>query len=61
MTNAEALRNMTDGELAKQLTLEIVGLQPCKIYISAPTGKTFISKLEAVKTTMEWLLQQETE
>ena len=61
MTNAEALRNMTDGELAKQLTLEIVGPQPCKIYLSVPTGKTFISKLKAVKTTMEWLLQQETE
>lgn len=61
MTNSDALWNMTDSELAEQLTLEIVGLQPCKIYLSAPTGKMFISKLEAVKTTLEWLLQQETE
>lgn len=61
MTNSESLRNMTDGELSEQLTLEIVGLKPCRIYLSAPTGKMFISKSEAVKATLEWLLQQETE
>lgn len=61
MTNGNVLRRMTDKELAEQLTLEIVGLQPCTIYLSAPTGKMFISRREAVKATMEWLLAQETE
>lgn len=61
MTNSEVLRSMTDKELAEQLTLEIVGLHPCTIYLSAPTGKMFILRMEAVKATMEWLLAQETE
>lgn len=61
MTNGNVLRRMTDKELAEQLTLEIVGFQPCTIYLSAPTGKMFISRVEAVKATMEWLLEQETE
>ena len=61
MTNGNVLRRMIDKELAEQLTLEIVGLQPCTIYLSAPTGKMFISRVEAVKATMEWLLAQETE
>lgn len=48
-------------EKIKQNAVEIVGLQPCTIYLSAPTGKMFISRMEAVKATMEWLLAQEAE
>lgn len=61
MKNGEVLRNMTDKELAEQLTLTVVGLQPCTVYLSVPTGKMFISKTEAVKATMKWLLAQESE
>lgn len=61
MTNGDALRRMTDKDLSEQLTLEVIGLQPCTIYLSAPTGKMFISRMEAVKATMEWLLAQEAE
>lgn len=61
MRNGEVLRNMKDEELAEQLTLTVVGLQPCTVYLSAPTGKMFISKTEAVKATMKWLLEQESE
>lgn len=61
MTNGNVLRSMTDKELAEQLTLNVVGLRSCTIYLSAPTGKMFISRVEAVKATMEWLLAQEAE
>ena len=61
MKNGAVLRNMTDKELAEQLTVTVVGLYPCAVYLSAPTGKMFITKTEAVKETMKWLLEEESE
>ena len=56
-TNADCIRAMSDEELADQLVIRIDGLEECSLYLSAPTGKLFISRSEAVRVTLEWLGQ----
>lgn len=56
-TNGEKIRDMSDEELADQLVIQVEGLEPCSIYLSAPTGKMFISRTEATRITLEWLGQ----
>lgn len=57
MTNADRIRAMSDEELADQLVIRIDGLAECRLYLSAPTGKLFIPRSEAVRVTLEWLGQ----
>lgn len=57
MTNADCIRAMSDEELAEQLVIKIDGLEECSLYLSAPTGKLFIPRSEAVRVTLEWLRQ----
>lgn len=54
-TNADRIRAMSDEELADQLVIRIDGLEECRLYLSAPTGKLFIPRKEAVRVTLEWL------
>ena len=56
MTNAEEIRKMSDQELSDQLVIKIDGIRPCSLYLSAPTGRMFISRKEAARVTMEWLV-----
>ena len=60
MTNADKIRAMSDEELAEQLVVAVNGLQPCTLYYSIPTERTFLTEAEAVRVTLEWL-QQPTE
>ena len=55
MTNADRIRAMSDEELAEQLVVAINGLQPCTLYYSIPTERTFLTEAEAVRVTLEWL------
>lgn len=57
ITNAERIRAMNDDELSEQLVIDVDGLQPCRMYLSAPTGKIYLSRSEAIKTTKDWLQQ----
>lgn len=59
ITNADRIRAMNDDELSKQLVIviDVDGLQPCRMYLSAPTGKIYLSRSEAIKTTKDWLQQ----
>ena len=57
LTNADRIRAMNDDELSEQLVIDVDGLQPCRMYLSAPTGKIYLSRSEAIKTTKEWLQQ----
>ena len=57
-TNADSIRSMSDKELADQLVIRIDGLAECRLYLSAPTGKLFIPRSEAVRVTLEWLGQK---
>ena len=57
MTNADRIRAMSDEELADQLVIKIDGLEECSLYLSAPTGKMFISQKEASRVTLDWLRQ----
>lgn len=59
MTNGEALRRMDDKRLAEQLVIRVDGLEPCAVFLSAPTGKMFISQGKAVQVTLDWLQQEE--
>lgn len=59
MTNGEALRRMDDKRLAEQLVIRVDGLEPCTVFLSAPTGRMFISRDKAVQVTLEWLQQEE--
>ena len=57
LSNADTLRAMSDGELAEQLVVAVNGLQPCTLYYSMPTERTFLTEAEAVRVTLEWLQQ----
>lgn len=57
ITNADRIRAMSDGELAEQLVVAVNGLQPCTLYYSIPTERTFLTEAEAVRVTLEWLQQ----
>lgn len=57
-TNADDIRSMTDEELADQLVIDVDGLEKCRLYLSVPTGKMFISRPKAVEFTLKWLRQQ---
>ena len=57
ITNADRIRAMSDDELSERLVIDVDGLQPCRMYLSAPTGKIYLSRSEAIKTTKEWLQQ----
>lgn len=56
-TNVDIIRRMTDKELAEQLVVAVNGLQPCTLYYSIPTERTFLTEAEAVRITLEWLQQ----
>lgn len=57
LSNADRIRDMNDDELSEQFVIDVDGLQPCRVYLSAPTGKIYLSRAEAVKATKEWLQQ----
>ena len=57
MTNADRIRAMSDEKLAEQLVVAVNGLQPCTLYYSMPTERTFLTEAEAVRVTLEWLQQ----
>lgn len=57
VTNADHIRAMSDEELAEQLVVAVNGLQPCTLYYSMPTERTFLTEAEAVRVTLEWLQQ----
>ena len=57
-TNADCIRAMSDEKLANQLVIEVDGLEPCRLYLSAPTGKLYVTRTE--RNALEWL-QQPTE
>lgn len=48
---------MSDEELAEQLVVAVNGLQPCTLYYSIPTERTFLTEAEAVRVTLEWFQQ----
>lgn len=54
-TSFERIKNMSVEELADMLTVELVGLQPCKLFQALPTEKTYISKKAAVQDVENWL------
>ena len=58
-SNADRIRAMNDDELSKQLVIviDVDGLQPCRMYLSKPTGKIYLSRAEAVRETKDWLQQ----
>lgn len=60
MTNLEKIKQMGLDELADMLTVEIVGLEPCKLYQALPTEKTYILKSAAVQD-VKHLLESEAE
>ena len=55
MTNFEKIKSMSVEELADMLTVELVGLQPCKLFLALTTEKTYISKKAAVQDVENWL------
>ena len=57
VTNADRIRAMSDEKLAEQLVVAVNGLQPCTLYYSIPTERTFLTEAEAVRVTLEWLQQ----
>lgn len=59
LSNADRIRAMNDDELSKQLVIviDVDGLQPCKMYLSKPTGKIYLSRAKAVRETKDWLQQ----
>lgn len=57
LSNADRIRAMSDKELAEQLVVAVNGLQPCTLYYSIPTERTFLTEAEAVRVTLEWLQQ----
>lgn len=56
-SNADRLRAKSDEELAEQLVVAVNGLQPCTLYYSIPTERTFLTEAEAVRVTLEYLQQ----
>ena len=58
MTNSDHIRAMCDEDFADQLVIQIDGLEVCSLYLSAPTGKLFVSRSKAVQVTLEWLRQE---
>lgn len=56
-SNGDEIRRMSDEELAEQLVIKVDGLEECSLFLSAPTGKMFISRSEAVRITLDWLQQ----
>lgn len=57
ITNADLIRAMTDETLSKQLVISVLGMEDCTLYLSAPTGRIFVSGAEAERVTLEWLQQ----
>lgn len=56
-TNADRIRSMNDERLADQLVIEVDGLELCRLYLSAPTGKLYVARTEATRNALEWLRQ----
>ncbi len=57
ITNADQIRAMNDLELADQLVVQIDGLETCRMYLSAPVGKLWISRIAAREVNLKWLQQ----
>lgn len=57
LSNADRIRGMSDEKLAEQLVVVVNGLQPCTLYYSLPTDRSFVSESEAVRITLKWLQQ----
>lgn len=56
-TNADRFRSLSDEELAEQLVINIDGLAPTRVYLSAVTGIGYISRKFAVDATKKALQQ----
>lgn len=57
ITNADQIRAMNDLALADQLVVQIDGLETCRMYLSAPVGKLWISRTAAREANLKWLQQ----
>lgn len=57
MTNGDCIRAMNDDDMAEQFVINLDGLRPCRVYLSAPTGKMYLSRTEAVRVTRLWIQQ----
>lgn len=57
LSNADRIRAMSDEKLAEHLVVAVNGLQPCTLYYSIPTERSFVSESEAVRITLDWLQQ----
>lgn len=58
ISNADHIRSMSDEELENQFILQMEGIAPCKMFISIPTGRMFISRTAAKEAVSEWLHQK---
>lgn len=54
-TNGDSLRGMNDEELADQLVINVDGIAQCRMYLSAPIGRMFVSRRDAVRETINWI------
>ena len=56
-SRGDEIRRMSDEELSEMLVIEVKGLEECSLFLSAPTGRMFVFRAEAVRITLEWLCQ----
>ena len=47
LSNADRIRAMSDEKLAEHLVVAANGLQPCTLYYSLPTDRSFVSESES--------------
>lgn len=59
MTNFEMIKSLKSiDEMADLFVLEIEGALPCKMFVSVPTGESFIARNAAKNTVKKWLEQE---
>lgn len=55
-TNFEMIKSLNDiEEMAELFVLEIEGALPCKMFVSVPTGESFIARNAAKEAVKKWL------
>lgn len=55
-TNFEMIKSLNDvDEMAELFVLEIEGAFPCKVFVSVPTGESFIARSAAKDAVKKWL------
>lgn len=59
MTNFEMIKTLNNvDEMTDLFVLEIDGALPCKMFVSVPTGESFIARNAAKKAVKKWLEQE---